>query len=135
MQSATAGVECVCTKTRAHPAGELRLLYKRRRPNELCYCAAFNCRFLDNRKSALAHKFARNSGVLGMVMLARATPPHTSHIRSEQRHPRELESGNWHGGRDFHPLGRGLTGAVIAGAWFAVVATFSCARQVRCVER
>jgi len=25
--------------------GELRLLCKRRRPNELCYCAAFNCRF------------------------------------------------------------------------------------------
>jgi len=35
----------VCTKTRAHPVGELRLLYKRRRPNELCYCAAINCRF------------------------------------------------------------------------------------------
>ncbi len=25
--------------------GELRLLCKRRRPNELCYCTAVNCRF------------------------------------------------------------------------------------------
>jgi len=27
--------------------GELRLLCKCRRPNELCYCAAVNCRFQD----------------------------------------------------------------------------------------
>ncbi len=28
--------------------GELRLLCKCRQPNELCNCAAFNCRFQDN---------------------------------------------------------------------------------------
>jgi len=30
---------------KAHPVGELRLLGKPRRLNELCFCAAFNCRF------------------------------------------------------------------------------------------
>jgi len=34
-----------CTKMKAHPVGELRLLGKPGRLNELCFCAALNCRF------------------------------------------------------------------------------------------
>ncbi len=45
MQSATAFTGWACTKMKAHPVGELRLLGKPRRLNELCFCAALNCRF------------------------------------------------------------------------------------------
>jgi len=45
MQSATALAGWTCTKLKAHPVGELRLLGKPRRLNELCFCAALNCRF------------------------------------------------------------------------------------------
>ena len=44
MQSATALAGWACTKTKAHPVGKLRLLGKPRRLNELCFCAALNCR-------------------------------------------------------------------------------------------
>jgi len=45
MQSAAALAGWACTEMKAHPVGELRLLGKPRRLNELCFCAAFNCRF------------------------------------------------------------------------------------------
>jgi len=45
MQSATALAGWACTKMKTHPVGELRLLGKSRGLNELCVCAALNCRF------------------------------------------------------------------------------------------
>jgi len=45
MLSATALAGWACTKMKAHPVGQLRLLGKSRRLNELCFCAALNCRF------------------------------------------------------------------------------------------
>jgi len=44
MQSATDLAGWACTKMKAHPVGELRLLGKTRRQNELCFCTALNCR-------------------------------------------------------------------------------------------
>jgi len=45
MQSATALARWACTEMKAHPVGELRFLGKPGRMNELCFCAALNCRF------------------------------------------------------------------------------------------
>jgi len=45
MQSATALAGWACTKMKVHPVGELRLLGKSRRLNELRFCATLNCRF------------------------------------------------------------------------------------------
>jgi len=45
MQSATALAGWACTKMKVHPVGELSLLGKPGRLNDLCVCAALNCRF------------------------------------------------------------------------------------------
>jgi len=47
MQSATALAGSACTKMKAYPVGELRLLGNPGRLNELCFCTALNCRFYD----------------------------------------------------------------------------------------
>ena len=45
IESATALAGWACTKMKAHPVGELRLLGKPGRLNELCFRAALDCRF------------------------------------------------------------------------------------------
>jgi len=57
MQSATALAGWACTKTKAHPVGELSILGKSRRLNELCFCAALNCRFYVELLAQARHRF------------------------------------------------------------------------------